>query len=706
MFLNLIKKSKKKAKVNSKVTSAMKKTFSELEEKGIFDYCEIVKTSTSGDKIVDESFTMNSFENTELISIIVLATRFYFSDALLFSIKQIANENPNVQIIFGIDRVVKKEKSIKDKLDILKKCSNVRLNYYSRGVRITERLRYLTDKVQSDYVLILSLKDELNPRSSVMYLSDLLNSKSLNIKNYIKLFQDQDNKYDLGISSVTGIIFNTNYIKNKLYKLNFDIDFYLSEFLLENNDENASYRRYYEILEKSNIYELSAPDIGYLISDTLNILNSTVQIERKELYLKLLLNYSKKILESDMSILKQGLLASGIAYVISKLYYQLSHDSLEDILKFASSIFQFGRALKNNKINLIHKTCIEKIIDVQPNTIGVIETDFMTDIKNSLLADLETKFKIIYVTKPQYYDYHWIYCMVLRCLLQPASIVVSSNDIHKYITQGKSVFTIWHGLGMLKKIASVDRSVYPMNYIVTSSEGCVDCWSEIFQLPKDKVLPFGTPQTDRLYDENYLHQCRSNIQKKYNLEVNSRIVFFAPTFRNDTHGKFYNFYLDIEELSKELEKNNIYILAKKHHVFSHIEKDKKTDKSGLSNSKNGRFIIAKDESFTELIAACDIFMTDYSSGLFYAFVRNIPSILYAPDLAEYKKGANGLLIDYPYDIPANFVDKPNIKKLIEAICKPYDVNSDEFNAFKFKHVGACDGNSSKKIIDYLSNIVK
>ena len=293
--------------------------------------------------------------------------------------------------------------------------------------------------------------------------------------------------------------------------------------------------------------------------------------------------------------------------------------------------------------------------------------------------------------------------MVMRTEIQPAQYVISSNDMHKYITSGKQVIILWHGLGMLKEVAEADRVKYPMNYMVNSAKSCVEPYAKSFHMPVDKVLPLGQVQTDILFDKAYLSSCRKSICELYSIPHDAQIVFFAPTFRNGTPNKYYDFGVDIELLSKALADNNIYIITKKHHVFSHIMRDKGIDTSGVKNSQNGHFIVDEQHTFVELICASDKFITDYSSGLFYAFIRDLPIVLYAPDVKSYQEGPNGFMINYPSDIPVPFVGEPDASLLMDAILNSDDsVNTPSYKKFKEIHVGSCDGNVSKKLLDYFA----
>ena len=269
---------------------------------------------------------------------------------------------------------------------------------------------------------------------------------------------------------------------------------------------------------------------------------------------------------------------------------------------------------------------------------------------------------------------------------------------------------MWHGLGMMKKIASVDRATYPMDYLVTSSKACAGPWSETFEVPLNHVLPLGQVQTDILHDPIWRNEVKERVRKAHGLPEGAKLAFFAPTFRIGKlvagATRYYDFMIDIEELSRRLEEESIVVITKKHHVFSHIMADKGIDASGVHTSENRHFIVDEEHPFVDLVAASDTFITDYSSGMFYSFVMNQPVMLYAPDMDSYREGANGFMIDYPSAIPAPFVGEPDVEAFISALKEAEKwPSSPAYAAFREEHVGSCDGRVAEKFIRTLETFI-
>ncbi|WP_298507450.1 CDP-glycerol glycerophosphotransferase family protein [uncultured Ruminobacter sp.] len=693
----------KKPTVAKTLTPAQKKEQDELN-KCISDFSTIMRNERIGDLTVD--CTRENLLNTDKIfTLVIFATKCYFSTNILEGLKKYV---PNgIPVVFALDRTIKKNKEVYSKIKELEAYENVASFYFSRGMTAKDRLQHVLPRISSKFVGIFTLRDKINVRSFQQVIENQLNANAdADIFSFNGGFNLASTK-NASVSGLSGLFFNKNFLEKSLNAIQNNADYWLGFYLL-NQSKNANVKCV-EDKEKYwlsvNTDDYSVPDLSFFMRDSIDVLkNLCKDTDSINLFVDYVIEYlQNSVAYKKCSDNKIALVASGCAILCSSIKKYYSTEEWRKIIYRFCVIFDFDQITKKAFIQNIHKKAVTSIISVKKDVVAVLETDFMQDLKESLLPALEKKYTVIYESKPQYYDYHFFYCMVMRTEIQPAQYVISSNDMHKYITSGKQVIILWHGLGMLKEVAEADRVKYPMNYMVNSAKSCVEPYAKSFHMPVDKVLPLGQVQTDILFDKAYLSSCRKSICELYSIPHDAQIVFFAPTFRNGTPNKYYDFGVDIELLSKALADNNIYIITKKHHVFSHIMRDKGIDTSGVKNSQNGHFIVDEQHTFVELICASDKFITDYSSGLFYAFIRDLPIVLYAPDVKSYQEGPNGFMINYPSDIPVPFVGEPDASLLMDAILNSDDsVNTPSYKKFKEIHVGSCDGNVSKKLLDYFA----
>ena len=369
-----------------------------------------------------------------------------------------------------------------------------------------------------------------------------------------------------------------------------------------------------------------------------------------------------------------------------------------------NQIFDFGINFKTKENQRLFDIFVKQVIKKGTTDLFIIENVGMSDIKNSKFYDLAcSRFeKVDYQLKRSNFDYYDFNNMIIRMHARAAVLTIASGSLNRnMLCESDNHLTLWHGLGWMKKTV-VKPEKFTVGDIVCSSEYCAPRYKEHFFA--HDAIPLGSVQTDKLFDETFRNDTRKAIREKYGLTEKDRVIFFAPTFRIGESHQYYDFGMDIDELAEELAKNNLYLITKKHHVFESILMDKGIDASGVRNSKNGHFIVDEEFDFNQLICSCDAFATDYSSGMYYAFVLDLPVFLYAIDVEEYISGPNGLEIKYPDDVPVPFVGKPSIQEFIKAFHDSVAcVDTPEYKQYKSDNVGACDGHVGEKLVKYIED---
>lgn len=110
----------------------------------------------------------------------------------------------------------------------------------------------------------------------------------------------------------------------------------------------------------------------------------------------------------------------------------------------------------------------------------------------------------------------------------------------------------------------------------------------------------------------------------------------------------------------------------------------------------------KDYTFeptTELLSVADAIVTDYSSIIFDASLLSLPTVFYCPDYDSYERS---FYLNYEKDLPGQIVMKDS--DLLSALrASLSDENKNEIMSFCSKQMGACDGNSTKRIVELINN---
>ena len=129
----------------------------------------------------------------------------------------------------------------------------------------------------------------------------------------------------------------------------------------------------------------------------------------------------------------------------------------------------------------------------------------------------------------------------------------------------------------------------------------------------------------------------------FGIAEGTKLLLFAPTFRNDPDYDYFD--LDLRLFLNSLKESfggEWCVILKLHPNAADKQEKYQYDNEFL----NGSLYTETDD----LIYASEIVISDYSSVLFDAVRREIPSFMYAPDLEKYMKEERGLVVD-PHDVP-------------------------------------------------------
>ena len=264
------------------------------------------------------------------------------------------------------------------------------------------------------------------------------------------------------------------------------------------------------------------------------------------------------------------------------------------------------------------------------------------------------------------------------------------------IKRKKQVYIqFWHGCLAMKKIEfdASDRlgKVYlrgakndnnMINYLVSNSIYCSNVLYKGALKCDKQILEYGCPREDILIRKN--KELIKKVKQYYKINENTKIILYAPTFRNIYTGQ-YNIKYDalLSKLVTSL--NDEYIIL----VRLHPNVSSNAKEYGVSFNKN--VINASNyNDIQELIISSNLIITDYSSVMFDGLIANIPVILYANDYNDYYK-ERGFYFSFD-ELPFKICKNNN--ELIEIDYKKYynDVKK-EYSKFK-KKIGFYNYNNS------------
>lgn len=252
------------------------------------------------------------------------------------------------------------------------------------------------------------------------------------------------------------------------------------------------------------------------------------------------------------------------------------------------------------------------------------------------------------------------------------------------------VIQIWHALGAFKRFgksildrqggkSSATAQAFKMHnnydFIASSGDKCVPHFAEAFGQPAEKFIPIGIPRMDYLTDEAENERIKAEILKAYPmLDNGKKNILYVPTFRDNAQDT-----AELRAATQELvDRVNYseYNLIVKHHVVDTNLEEIYTD-SRMNVQTGQRF------TGTDFMAVADYCITDYSSILYEALLKNLPVYIFCFDSDKYID-ERGFYIDFWLDIPALY--SKNAKGICDFISAGKRADAQKEAAFKADYV--------------------
>lgn len=281
--------------------------------------------------------------------------------------------------------------------------------------------------------------------------------------------------------------------------------------------------------------------------------------------------------------------------------------------------------------------------------------------------------------------------------------LISACNIRK---ETKIVQT-WHGCGAFKRFgystadyifgaSRKDMEKYPFHLhyslIPVSSEEIVWAYEEAYNMKNQegKILPLGVSRTDIFFNKSFINQAYQNLDKLLPNKGGKKIILYSPTFRGRVATATTPNMLNLDMLYESLGEE--YIILIKHHPL--------VKKRPTIPKKYQEFAVdvTKTLSIEELICISDICISDYSSLIFEYSLFEKPMIFFAYDIGEYNDW-RGFYYNYDEFVPGPIVTTN--REIIECIKNIENYDLQKVKAFKEKFMGACDGNSTQRILQHI-----
>ena len=278
---------------------------------------------------------------------------------------------------------------------------------------------------------------------------------------------------------------------------------------------------------------------------------------------------------------------------------------------------------------------------------------------------------------------------------------LSKRESQKYIQT-------WHGSLGIKKIGSDsdpkfwERQVLGKFYKKDSSMIDIMISNSSFETnvyksaisDKAEIKEYGHPRNDIFFKDN--KGLKDKICQQYNINTNSNILLYVPTFRDNNHKSCYN--IEYEKLFAPLKEKfggDWKIFIRLHPRLKHLT-------NLLIPQSDSIIDVTMYQDIQELLASADIAITDYSSCIFDFMLTKKPGFIYATDIEEYntERGFYYPLEETPFPIARNN------EELIQNILN-FDNEKYQQKVEKFLKDKGCieDGHASERVVELIKKYI-
>lgn len=285
--------------------------------------------------------------------------------------------------------------------------------------------------------------------------------------------------------------------------------------------------------------------------------------------------------------------------------------------------------------------------------------------------------------------------------LNDASNVISCVPMRKET----KVIQLWHACGAFKKFgmstadkifggSREDKRRHPfygnLSLVTVSSPEVAWAYVEAMDLgdTPEIVQALGTPRTDVFFDEGFLQSSRAKVEAVHPHAGGRKILLYAPTFRGTVAKAQAPDRLDIRLMKKAL--GGEWALIIKHHPFVKQLPEIPEDCSDFAS------YATQDETISELLAAADSCVSDYSSLVFEYSLLDRPMAFFAYDQEDYDDW-RGFYYDYEEFTPGPVVKTTEeLVDFVMHVDERYDAEC--VAAFRDKFMKACDGCATDRVL--------
>lgn len=229
-------------------------------------------------------------------------------------------------------------------------------------------------------------------------------------------------------------------------------------------------------------------------------------------------------------------------------------------------------------------------------------------------------------------------------------------------------------------------------YSISGSAAISHFFSEQFGILDEQVIPTGMPRMDAYLDPDNRKRITEALYEAYPQTKGKMVILFAPTYRGRNRENAYYPYelIDFEALYQLCRKKDAVVLFKMHPWVP--------GEVPIGERYADRLIsVNAYPNINDLFYITDLYISDYSSGMYEFSLMNKPMLFFAYDKVQYA-ASRGFHRDYDTVVPGRIC--MTFRELLTAIDEE-DYQFEKVAQYVKDHFDFVDCNSTDRVIDWL-----
>jgi len=226
-------------------------------------------------------------------------------------------------------------------------------------------------------------------------------------------------------------------------------------------------------------------------------------------------------------------------------------------------------------------------------------------------------------------------------------------------------------------------------YVVSGSRAATPILRQAFGLEGSEMLELGLPRNDVLAAPE---RASASVRARLGIPAGARVILYAPTYRDqvvDRRGRYrLDQHLDVERVMSALDSDS-YLLIRKHPLVA----------DAVDTGGRERVIdVSLWPDASELLAAADVFVTDYSALAFDFAITGRPILFFTYDLDTFRE-IRGFYVDLEKEAPGPLLRTTD--ELAEALREIPGGYDGRYRAWRERYCEFYDGRAAARLADRL-----